>query len=218
MPFHVNNIYEPIARHWRKKRFDLFLRVLRPKLSDSLLDVGGFPYFWLANPPVVQRIDTLNLDAAGWEPAIAPDHHLRALTGDGCALEFPDGSYDIAFSNSVIEHLTTWERQCQFAAELRRVGKSVWVQTPAYECPIEPHYMMPFIHYLPAFARRALVRWFTPRGWIERPNRELVHLMVETIRLLSKAEMRRLFPDCDILTERLAWIFPKSYIAVRKGN
>ena len=67
------------------------------------------------------------------------------MVGDGCALKFPDKSYDIAFSNSVIEHVGSWERQQAFAKDIRRVGKAIWVQTPARECLIEPHYLAPFL-------------------------------------------------------------------------
>jgi hypothetical protein len=128
----------------------------------------------------------------------------------------PDRSYDILFSNSVIEHVGDWPRQQQFAAEARRVGRALWVQTPAYECPIEPHYMTPFIHYFPPSFQRKIARWFTVWGLIERPNREQVEAMVGSIRLLRKAEMSRLFPDCEIITERLLWLIPKSYIAIRR--
>ena len=128
-----------------------------------------------------------------------------------------DGSYDIGFSNSVIEHVGSWERQQQFAAEIRRVAKAVWVQTPAYECPIEPHYLTPFIHYLPRSCQKKILRWGTVRGWIARPNQAEINEMVDTTRLLRKAEMSMLFPDCEIIVERLFWIMPKSYIAIRRA-
>jgi hypothetical protein len=128
----------------------------------------------------------------------------------------PDKSYDIGFSNSVIEHVGSWEQQRQFASEIRRVAKSLWVQTPAYECPIEPHYMTPLIHYFPRSFQRKILRWGTLWGWIERPTQDQVEFMVETTRLLRKPEMRQLFPDCEIVTERMLWIIPKSYIAIRQ--
>jgi hypothetical protein len=53
-------------------------------------------------------------------------------------------------------------------------------------------------------------------GWIERPNADQINSMVETTRLLRKSEMRQLFPDCEIVTERVFWIIPKSYIAIRR--
>jgi hypothetical protein len=125
-------------------------------------------------------------------------------------------SYDIGFSNSVIEHVGSWERQLQFASEIRRVANALWVQTPAYECPIEPHYMTPFIHYLPRSLQKRILRWCTMWGWIERPNQEQIDALVETTRLLRKPEIQRLFPDCEIITEHLLWVMPKSYIAIRR--
>ena len=129
-----------------------------------------------------------------------------------------DKSYDIGFSNSVIEHVGSWERQQQFASEIRRVARSLWVQTPAYECPIEPHYMTPFIHYFPRSFQKKILRWCTLRGWLEHPTREQIDSMVETTRLLCKSEMQQLFPDCEIITERMLWIIPKSYLAIRRRD
>jgi hypothetical protein len=130
-------------------------------------------------------------------------------------MQFPDQSYDIAFSNSVIEHLSTLDRQRAFASEILRVGKRVWVQTPAYECPIEPHFLTPFIHWLPNKLQKQLARHLSVWGLVNRPSSKQVHEMVNTTRLLNKQEFCILFPGCEIITERLLGIFPKSYIAVR---
>ena len=216
MPFSIHSIYAQISKVWRKKRFKLFLQLVGPSTSDILLDVGGHPSFWTSQPQPVRRIDTLNVHEGSWAGKQFPNHNIITLTGDGCLLAMPDKSYDIGFSNSVIEHVGSWERQQQFAAEIRRVSKALWVQTPAYECPIEPHYLTPFIQYLPRLFQKKILRWCTLRGWIERPTPEKINFMVETTRLLRKSEMRQLFPDCMIITERLLWIIPKSYIAIRR--
>jgi Methyltransferase domain len=164
----------------------------------------------------VKRIDALNVHEVPWDNASAPDHKIRTLVGDGCSLATANRVYDIGFSNSVIEHVGSRERQQQFALEIRRVAKALWVQTPAYECPIEPHYLTPLIHYLSRSFQKKIVRWCTVWGWIERPNPEQINERVETTRLLRKSEMRQLFPDCEIITERMLWIIPKSYIAIRR--
>jgi len=216
MPFNIHTIYHQVFKLWRKRRFEWFLRLVAPRPADILLDVGGSPGFWITQPQPVKRVDTVNVYEIAWTDQSAPEHNIRTLLGDGCALAFPDLSYDIGFSNSVIEHVGTWERQWQFASELRRVAGTLWVQTPAYACPIEPHYMAPFIHYLPRSVQKAVVRWVTPWGWIERPDARQVQAMVESTRLLRKSEMQQLFPDCEILTERMCWVLPKSYIAFRR--
>jgi hypothetical protein len=218
-PFlNVHSLYRQIFKIWRRRRFELFVHRIKPKRSDVLLDVGGAPEFWTLKDQVVSRIDCLNPQVWTWDAGSAPHHNIQLLVGDGCALAMPDLSYDIGFSNSVIEHVGSWERQVQFAAEIRRVAHSLWVQTPAYECVIEPHYLAPFIHYLSRPLQKVVIRWCTVRGWIDRPNRAEVDAMVDNTRLLRKAEMRFLFPDCEILTERLLGVFPKSYIAVRHNG
>ena len=216
MPFSVHTIYRQIFKIWRRKRFDLFLRLLEPRAADILLDVGGYPAFWTSRPQPVERIDTLNVHTVEWNNDSAPGHNIRTLLGDGCALDLPDKSYDIGFSNSVIEHVSTWENQKRFAVEIRRVAKAIWVQTPAYECPMEPHYMTPFVHYLPRAVQKKTLRWVTLWGWIERPDAAQVERAVETTRLLRKSEMEELFPDCEIVTERIFGVIPKGYIAIRR--
>ena len=216
MPLSIHTVYRQVFKLWRAQRFKLFLRLISPTASDILIDVGGYPEFWTSHPQPVKRIDTLNVFEVPCDNAQCPDHNIRTLVGDGCSLNMPDQSYDIGFSNSVIEHVGSWERQQQFAREIRRVAKTLWVQTPAYECPIEPHYMAPLIHYLPHSWQKRLLRRCTVWGWIERPDARRINEMVETTRLLRKREMQLLFPDCEILTERLLWFIPKSYIAIRR--
>jgi hypothetical protein len=216
MSFNIHAIYRLFSRGFRKRRFQQFLQTLRPSASDILLDVGGYPEFWTEHPQPVQRIDVLNIHAVSWPPKDWPHHQIRTLIGDGCTLPMTSQSYDIGFSNSVIEHVGSWECQQQFASEIRRVAHALWVQTPAYECPVEPHYLTPFVHYLPSWLQKKILRWCTLWGWIARPNRKYIDFVVETTRLLRHSEVQRLFPDCEIITERMLWFIPKSYIAIRR--
>lgn len=209
-PFSIHDVYGRISKRWRARRFKLFTACLQPSASDRILDVGGHYWFWTA--PVGASIDTINLD---YLPAPANSNIRHTLVGDGCNLPFSDNGYEIAFSNSVIEHVGSWEAQQQFASEIRRVGRTLWVQTPARACPIEPHYLCPFIHWLPRSWQRFLLP-FTPWALIHKPSKQDIESMFETIRLLTHSEMKTLFPDCWIYTEKLLGIFPKSYIAIRK--
>ena len=212
-------VYRGLFKIWRRKRHQQFLDIVRPvpgNTGDRLLDVGGYPAFWQGFAPVAHRVDCLNTHPVPWEASPEVPQPISTLVGDGCAMkEIADQSYDVVFSNSVIEHVGDQAKQRAFAEEVRRVGRKLWVQTPAYECPLEPHYLAPFVHYLPKTAQRLVLRWLTPWGWIARPTRAQVDEAVESIRLLTKREFASLFPDCQILTERTLFVIPKSYIAVR---
>jgi Methyltransferase domain len=211
----IQPLFEKIFKIWRRKRWRWFDEAMQPASNDLILDVGGVPNQWLASPQKAARIDCINVYEIEWDAASAPNHRITSTLGDGCHLSFPDRSYDIVYSNSVIEHVGDWESQKKFANEVRRVGKKLWIQTPAFECPIEPHFLAPFVHWLPVPIRRRLLRWFTPWGWIEKPDKAKVDRIIATTELLSRRQVRELFPDCNIRTERLFFLFPKSYIAWR---
>ena len=136
MPLTAIDIYLRIFKIWRARRFDLFKKLLAPRRDETLVDVGGHPATWTPHPPLVESIDIIDVRECVFNPASFPDHRIKVMMGNGCHLAAADQSYDIAFSNSVIEHVGTWNDQRKFADELRRVGGKVWCQTPAWECPV----------------------------------------------------------------------------------
>jgi ubiquinone/menaquinone biosynthesis C-methylase UbiE len=137
--------------------------------------------------------------------------------GDGSALRFKDQEFDVAYSNSVIEHLGSWQKQVLFAREMTRVAKRVYVQTPAQEFFIEPHLLTPFIHWFPPEWQLRLTRNFTVWGIITRPSQEYVASFLKERKLLRRSEFRKLFPDCTIMDERIIGL-TKSYIAMSVKN
>lgn len=183
---------------------------LRP--GTRVLDVGGNTFNWRLSPV---RPDLTFLNLAVDRFLIGDDVGATLAVGRAEALPFRDRSFDLVFCNSVIEHVGTWEDQVRVAAELRRVGRTLFVQTPDRHFPIEPHYLTPFVHYLPVRVRRRLLRNFTVWGWIERPSADQVDASTREIRLLSRKEMARLFPDAVIERERFLGL-SKSLIAVRR--
>jgi len=181
--------------------------------QTRVLDVGGTPSLW-GFLPVRPLVTILNL------PRAAPGRSgFDLVFASGCALPFADKSFDIVFSNSVIEHVGDPTEQRRFADEIRRVGRGYFVQTPNRWFPVEPHLLTPLIHFLPRSWQRILVRRFTVWQWLERPSEDRRSFYVEhylkDIRLLSHGDMSRLFPEATVLRERwLGWT--KSLIAVSK--
>ncbi|MEO8494727.1 MAG: methyltransferase domain-containing protein [Planctomycetota bacterium] len=204
-------VFNIVFRFTRTKRMRLFAKVIDPRDGESVLDVGGNDYNWQYVSRRL-RVELLNLFVA--PITIESPIEFNSVMGDGTQLAYDDLSFDIGFSNSVIEHVGTKERQVQFASEIRRVGKKVWVQTPAREFFMEPHFFTPFVHWIPKASRKWVVHWFSFWSWYWSASREETDAMVEELRLLSKREMEGLFPDCRIITERFLFM-PKSYIAVR---
>lgn len=214
----IHRIFGVVSPIFRRRRMRRFFDRIRPSGEDRILDVGGHPSTWTPYPPVAREIVLLNIYDLEIGAREAASHRLESVVGDGCRLDYPDKAFGIVFSNSVIEHVGTWENQQRFAAEARRVGDRLWIQTPARGFFIEPHYLTPFIHWFPKGIRRRLLRNFTVWGWLTRPTAERVDAILAEIRLLTMAEMRELFPDCEIHRERFLGIFTKSYTAVRDAK
>lgn len=128
-------------------------------------------------------------------------------------MPFSDSSFDVVYCNSVIEHLGTYDDQGKLAREVRRVGRGYWVQTPAKCFPLEPHYLTPFVHWLPPRLRRRILP-YTVWARITHPSSDYMDGKAAEIRFLSKRELERLFPDADILRERFLGV-TKSWLAVR---
>jgi hypothetical protein len=209
-------LYRWVWGIWREKRYEAFRRILAPKRIGHLLDVGGFDNDWYGRGETVAEVTILNLTAPllGHAPPGSPTFHTMA--GDGRSLTMRDGEFEVVYSNSVIEHVGDFEDQKAFAAEMRRVGRKLWVQTPAFSCPVEPHYLGLFVHWIPSRFRWPCIRWATFVGLTGAAGEEGLRAIMNTTRLLTHREYRSLFPDCEIMVERMFWIIPKSYIAYRK--
>jgi hypothetical protein len=191
-----------------------FIQVLKPSDDSTILDCGGFPSTWM-HFPYRSNITTLNIQPAAFvqTPDFPP---IKTVVGDGCQLDYGDASFEVVFSNSVIEHLSSFERQMAFACEARRVGRKLWIQTPAKEFFVEPHLLTPFVHFLPVSLQRRVIRRLTVWGIVTRPSPAQIEAFLKEVRLLSFAEMQQLFPDCEVRRET-AGGFTKSYVAVRQG-
>lgn len=207
----VHRIFQVVSPWFRTKRMDAFVTLFSPAPTVEVLDIGGRPGIWKLIPNHHRPHLTL-LNTQRNPPD--PDLDASEIVGDGCHLPFKDGSFDIVFSNSTIEHVGDHQRQQQFAQEVRRVGRSYYVQTPNKWFPIEPHYMTPLIHFVPPWLRARLLRRGTVWGWIANPSAERCRASVDEIRLLSENDLRRMFPDARIERERLFGL-TKSLIAVR---
>jgi hypothetical protein len=202
----------------RSRRFAAFAALIDGLLeqregSVRILDIGGTNSFWeqrgWAGRDRVEVV-LVNLEAEARE-----HENIDPRAGDATDLsEFPDGSFDVVFSNSVIEHLQTRDRQAAMAAEVRRLAPVYWIQTPNFWFPVEPHFLTPGWHYLPVAARVALLR---RRRWGWRgplPERARAEEAVREIRLMRGSELTRMFPEATLQRERIG-PFVKSFVALR---
>ncbi len=209
----IHSLLNVIIRPFRKKRMRHFMASMQLQPTDRILDVGGTPFNWtLVN--CTNPVTLLNLPDPVQTRPLMPEN-FTFVDGDGTQLRYADASFDVCFSNSVIEHVGDLQAQRRFAAEVCRCGKGVWIQTPARSFFFEPHYLAPFLHWLPAARQKKLLRYLSGWGLITRPSPQEASAFVDQTRLLTLPEMRALFPDCDILEEKFLGM-TKAFVAFRK--
>jgi SAM-dependent methyltransferase len=185
-------IASPLAARARERRHARFFALTGVGPGMRIVDIGCGTLGLRALEP--------DLDITGVDLLPRPTYPGPFVQGDATTrLPFADGHFELAYASSVIEHVAPAQRAA-FAAELRRVARGFYVQTPAYSFPIEPHALLPFAHWLPPALRRRYWSLGAQGHW-------------EDIHLLRRAEMEALFGA--VLAERVGPL-AKSWIAVRR--
>lgn len=202
--FALRDRLAPRARAARMTRMQALL-ALRP--GDRVVDLGGTTSIWRwIDVPL--DVTILNLPGTQMREGPRGPHRFRFVEGDAtCARDLADGSFDLAFSNSCIEHVGGPEKRAAFAAEIRRLAPRWYVQTPSILFPLEPHTGLPFWWFYPPPLKRAFVRGWrrSVPAWCE---------MIEGTTVILRRELESLFPDGAIAVERVLGV-PKSLIAYK---
>lgn len=211
-------LYSPVNRFRtnRGKRLRKQIDALARNLGRDIvvLDVGGRPDYWLnVGLENIARVDLVNHSESELEreaPGAVRSEKFVRKVGDARDLsDYADKSVDLVHSNSVIEHVGGWPDMTAMANEMLRVGQAGWMQTPAWEFPVEPHFRAPFAHWFGEPMRARLIS-LSVDGRQRRLDLHARRLRVESINLLSKREVKALFPGQDVWVERL--VFAKSYV------
>jgi hypothetical protein len=198
----------------RMRRWEMF-RSAFPTIDNlRVLDLGGTVETWRRAPVRPRHVTVLNL----FEPGESEDDWITPVTGDACqateALLNADleTSFDVVFSNSLIEHVGGHARRSELAQQVRQLAPRHWVQTPYRYFPLEPHWLFPGMQHMPVAARvKIAMHW--PLVHTRPANIDQARQDVLWTELMSIAEMRDYFPTSTILHERVLGI-TKSIIAV----
>lgn len=192
--FYKNVVAVPLADRLmlraRQQMFQHFMRLMTPQPETTLLDVGvtcdvafeGSNHLEHAYPHK-NRITCVGIeDGSHLEKQFPGLRFLRVEPSQ--RLPFEDKTFDIAYSNAVIEHVGCVANQRAFAAELCRVGRRVFLATPNRWFPVEHHTGIPLLHWAPKPVWRKLLRG----------TRFDFYSHESELNLLTESELRALFP------------------------
>jgi hypothetical protein len=191
----LRRVASRVSMRSRERKLDLFRTLLQPGPETTVVDVGvtDAPFgggstdnFFEALYPWPERVTAVGHTGLDRFRAAFPQVH--AVQADGRALPFADGTFDLGFSNAVVEHVAGGrDGQRAFVHELCRVARRVFVTTPNRWFPLEVHTLLPLVHWLPAEQRtRALAR----AGWHDVLDplgpRDLASLFPYEVRVLNR--------------------------------
>jgi hypothetical protein len=199
----------------------LIQRIHAEKGSVSILDVGGRETYWKSIPTDFLRKNSVKITILNLPCDLSGDssEFFSYAVGNACDMpEFADNSFDIVHSNSVIEHVGNWERIKDFSRETRRIAPNLFIQTPYFWFPVEPHFIKPVHHWLPKPWRARIWTCFRmgQRGRANNIDEAMTKLDDEPY-LLDMRMFRFLYPDCTIIRERF-FLFTKSMVAFRTAG
>ena len=145
---------ETISRHNRSRKYNLFLKEIKPTEDETILDVGfanieysGVDNFLEKNYPYPANITALGTEDYDLFKQRYPE--VAVFRYEGVTFPFGDKQFDIGWSNAVLEHVGNANAQIHFLRELNRTCKKVYFTTPNRYFPFELHTRMFLIHWLP---------------------------------------------------------------------
>lgn len=157
-------LFSDISFRVRKKIFQLFMETVRPGPTEKVLDIGATcvadrqeSNFFEQMFPYPQNLTAVGVEDMSGMNATFPNITFIQIKPDQ-ALPFGDKQFDVAFSNAVLEHVGDERRQRDFVREVTRVSRRGVIAIPDRRFPIEHHSSIPFIHWLPGDAHRAIFR------------------------------------------------------------
>ncbi len=204
------------SAYFRARRFKMIVPMLQDvyerKGACSIVDIGGREEYWA---PAKEALETFNckVTIVNLERTTAVSgNRFTFAAGDALDLhEIADREFDVAHSNSLIEHVGRWDNMVKCANEIQRVSDNYYVQTPYFWFPLEPHFRTPFFHWLPEQLRARLTMMMR-LGYMDK-SKNLGDAMeaVQSCCLLDAGQMRFLFPGAELQFERVLGL-PKSLV------
>ena len=179
--FGLSKFFDSIVFYHRKSMFKTLFQADHSDLYESILDVGSTSDVSLSSNAFLgflcaQRITSVS-DQEITSETINKFPHVNFMLGDALDLKFASGSFDLVFSNAVLEHVGSIKNVSRFISECERIGtKKVILITPNRWFPLETHTKILFLHWLPKKYFRSLLSKIGMEFFAQEQNLNLLSL------------------------------------------
>lgn len=190
--------YDSRVSQWnRQRKWRIFQQYVGVDPEMRILDVGytdeefsPTDNFIQKHYPYPQNLTALGVEEPTHFSSRYPD--IPVITYDGVTFPFEDQSFDLVWSNAVVEHVGDRDAQLQFIREVARVGRQAFITTPNKRFPVEVHTRTPLLHLLP---ERVFERYLhlVGKGWATG----------DYMRMLSAGELRALLAEAGVTNYKL---------------
>lgn len=150
----MKSIANAISKKNRDRKYRYFKEKIGFTSDTKVLDVGFANHefspidnYLEKHYPFRANITALGVGGKDEFTKNYPD--VEAVLYDGKVFPFADKTFDIGWSNAVIEHVGGKDRQLLFLKELLRTCRTVYFTTPNVYFPVELHTRTLFLHWLP---------------------------------------------------------------------
>jgi len=208
----ARRIASHVSTRSRERKFQRFMRMCQPTSKTRVLDVGFCGREYSSGDNYIEKHYPWphQLTALGIDDPVQCRRNYPQVTFvryDGARFPFESHSFDVAWSNAVLEHVGNTGRQCMFIRELVRVAARAWITTPSRAFPVDPHTLIPLAHWLPRRLRDLI---YARSGH--------VYATGDRLNLLYRRDLERLLEsagviDYAILTNRFM-LWPMDYVVV----
>jgi Methyltransferase domain len=195
---------------------DIIASMRRRQASCRILDIGGTSSYWLPFQTYLNDFN-INVVVLNLSSCDKTQDGISFVQGDARKINFPDNSFDLVHSNSVIEHVGRWTDMQDMANEVSRLAPNYFVQVPYFWFPLEPHFRIPYFHWLPEQVRARILMRVRAGFFPKAKDFGEAMRFVQDSQLLDRTQLRTLFPDAQVLNERVFGL-TKSLMAVRRAD
>ncbi len=136
---------DPVSRRKKYRKLKLILEDFVQLKNCDVLDVG-------TSSGYIQRLlakHTKSLTSVDIIDERQVKEGYKFIKVSSTNLPFKDGSFDVAISSHVVEHVPGQKKHIKELARVLKGGGVAYLATPSKYAVVEPHYKLPFLSWLP---------------------------------------------------------------------